>query len=204
MGLTCHRDFVFKEEFGRYAKSKGILLIPGVELSIKRLKHVVVLNCKKDIENVYNFADLRLYKRRNPKIFVLAPHPFFPSHVSLRNDFYKNVDLFDAIEFSWFWTKKMDFNKEAESAALFYKKPYIATSDTHSLKYIDKAYAIIEAKENSIEAVLGAIKSGSFKNYSSPLSRPDLLKVEMLVLHSYFGGRLRGFKNGVKKSFFKK
>lgn len=197
LALTCHQKFVFKEEFQEYGKKRRILIIPGIELSLEKWKHVVVLNCKKDIEDVSGFNALRVYKKRNPRIFVLAPHPFFPTNVALKKSLRENIDLFDAIEMSWFWTQKTDFNKKAREAALKYDKPYLATSDTHSLKYLDRAYALVDAKEKNAEAIFEAIKNNKFKNFSLPLKKRELLKAEALILRCYFGGRFKNFKNAV-------
>ncbi len=127
----------------------------------------------------------------------MAPHPFYPTNVALKKSLYENIDLFDAIEMSWFWTQKTDFNRKAKEAALKYNKPYLATSDTHSLKYLDRAYALVDAKEKETEAILEAIKNGKFKNFSLPLKKRELLKAEALILRCYFGGRLKNFKNAV-------
>ncbi len=192
IALTCHRKFIFKEKFGRYAKQKGIVLIPGIELSLSRWKHVVVLNCRQDIENVSTIEALRDYKKMHPNIFILAPHPFFPGHLCLRGALEKNIDLFDAIEFSWFWNANNDFNRKAKIVAEKYDKPYISTSDTHFLKYLNKAYAIIESQDNRIESILQSVKDKKFKNFSEPLKRKDIVITEAKHWAMvYLGGRIK-------------
>ena len=47
LSLTCHQTFVYKKEYTEYAKRKGILLIPGIELLVEKKHNVqvpVVLN----------------------------------------------------------------------------------------------------------------------------------------------------------------
>ncbi len=176
LALTCHEKFVFQEKMGVYAKKKGMLLIPGIEKKINR-KEVVILNCQKDIENIQTFSQLREYKRKNPDVFVLAPHPYFPSTKTLGRSLEKNIDIFDAIEFSWFWHPKLNFNKKAKEIAKRYNKPYLATSDTHILKYLDISYALIEADRLEAKEIFKAIREKKIKNKSQSLSLLEMIKI---------------------------
>ncbi len=51
LAYTSHDKFLFKPEFSAYAEKKGLLLIPGIEIKIKR-KHIVILNCDKKAEEI--------------------------------------------------------------------------------------------------------------------------------------------------------
>ncbi len=163
LAYTPHRKFCFEQKFSQYAESKGLLLIPGIEIQIGK-KHIVILNCDKEAENIKSFKDVANYKKSNPNILILAPHPFVFSPKSLKSDFVKNIDLFDAVEMTVFSNIIFNFNKRAEIAAKKYGKPFIATSDTHFLKDINRGYALINVREKTIEAVLDAIKNGDFQN----------------------------------------
>lgn len=167
LGFTPHQKFVFKPEFADYARSKGILLIPGVELSFGRLthQHVIVLNCDKSAEKVRNFKQLRQYKAAHPEIFVLAPHPTHSRMISMgANRLNRHIDLFDAVEHAWLYSGKNNANRQAEAIAQHHGKPFISTADVHDLNWLDTDYALIEAESLSAESVLAAIKQGNFTN----------------------------------------
>jgi predicted metal-dependent phosphoesterase TrpH len=177
LGLTCHGFFAWKEEYDTYAKTKNILLIPGIELALNgptklHGRHVVVLNCDKDIEAVRTLDDLAEYKYNNPQIFILAPHPFYPhpfEKLSLFEYLEKHIKFFDAIEWSWFYSRSMNGrNRRAEEIANIYKKPLIATSDTHFLEHLDFGYAKVTTEEKTVGAVLQAVNEGKFENVTTP------------------------------------
>ena len=168
LGLTCHNKFVYQTEFGDYAKKRGLLLIPGIEISINR-GHILILNCDREAENIKTFADLREYKKKNPHIFIIAPHPCY-FFFSLNKDLIKNINIFDAIEYSWFSFLFFDKNKKAQRIAQKFKKPFIANSDTHNLKYLKKTYSVIHSKSLNVEAIFDAIKKNNFKNVTKKIT----------------------------------
>lgn len=173
LALTCHKKFVYKKEYGDYARREGILLIPGVELAITKFiffhSDIVVLNCGKDAEQVKTFEQLREYKKNNPRIFVIAPHPLFDFKNSIgRNKLIEYIDIFDAVEHSWFYSDLINFNKKAKRIAEKYNKPFIATSDAHTLNYFNVDYAVISADELTVENVFKSIRQKKFKNITRP------------------------------------
>lgn len=175
IALTCHKGVVMNPHFKKYAASKNILLLSGVELYIKeksnmQAKHLVVLNCDQSIENVETFADLEEYKKKHPEIFVLAPHPYFYGNYSLKKYLEKYIHLIDAIEHSWFYSKMFNRNIKAKQVAQKYNLPFIATSDTHFFNFLNTDYAIIDAGEKTPAAIFNAIKNNRFKNITSPKS----------------------------------
>jgi predicted metal-dependent phosphoesterase TrpH len=177
LGFTPHQKFVFKPEFAEYAKKKGILLIPGVERSFGRVlnKHVIILNCDKSIEKVKNFKQLIKYKKEHPEIFVLAPHPTYNRLLSVgARNLEKYIGLFDAIEYSWLYSKRMNSNKRAEKIALAHNKPMVSTADVHVLKKLDTDYALIEADGFTAESVFRAIKEQRFENITAPKKFADI------------------------------
>jgi predicted metal-dependent phosphoesterase TrpH len=167
MAISCHNKFIDRPEYEKYAEKRGILLIRGIERNVEG-KHVVILNPKSDIMNVKTFADLERYKKWHPEIFVLAPHPYFPASYSLNGKFLKNGPIFDAVEQSWFYSKNVNFNNRAEAAAKKLNLPFIATSDTHVLKFMDRAYAVIDAEEKTPAALFKAVREGKFRNATVP------------------------------------
>ncbi|MEK7599237.1 MAG: hypothetical protein AAB474_02180 [Patescibacteria group bacterium] len=167
LALTCHRKFVYSQKFGNYARAKNILLIPGIEINIEK-KHVVVLNCDEEAEKIKNFQNLGEYKKTHPEIFILAPHPYFYGRKPLKNRLEKHIELFDAVELSWFYSKLFNRNIKGEMIASKYGKPFIAVSDTHFFDFMDKNYALVEAGQKTIPAVFQAIKNKNFENITSP------------------------------------
>ena len=167
LALTCHQKFVNVPEYYDYAASRNILLIPGVERNIEK-RHVVILNPDKDVEGVSTFRELKDYKKSRPEIFVLAPHPYFYGGFSLKEKLTEHIELFDAVEHSWFYSRAFNRNKKGEAAAEEHSLPFIATSDTHALELLDVSYSVIEAKEKTIPAIFEAIKNKNFTNVTSP------------------------------------
>ncbi|MBU1091731.1 PHP domain-containing protein [Patescibacteria group bacterium] len=163
LSFTCHTKLVHKKEYEEYANKKNILLLPGIEATIED-KHVVIINCDKEIENIRSMEELRIYKKNNPKILIIAPHPFVWSRKSLGKKLVENIDLFDAIELSVFSNKFFNFNKKAIRIAKKHNKPIIATSDTHSLKDLKRGYTLINAENKNAENILSSIKNRKFKN----------------------------------------
>lgn len=169
LSFTCHNIFSWKKEYKDYAESMGILLIPGIEKTVEG-KHVVILNADRDSENINTFSDLYAYKKRKEDVCIVAPHPFFPSKNSLGKKLVEYIDVFDAIEYSWFHSEKLDFNRNAEIVAKKNRLPYIATSDTHNISFINTSYALIESAEKNTENIFDAIRNGKIENVSRNLS----------------------------------
>ncbi len=168
LSITCHRKILFTKELKQFAAKKGILLIPGIEFEINR-KHILAINPTKEILEVKTFDDLKRYRKNNPQSLIIAPHPFFLSHFCLGKDLEKNIDLFDAIEISWFYTKKLDLNKKAIKIAEQYNKPLISTADCHILDFLDIGYTKVQAEKNT-KSLFQAIKKGNLKNYTQATS----------------------------------
>ncbi len=203
LALTCHNKFTYKEEYGQYAKSKGVLLIPGIEIDINN-QHILLLDCNKDVEKIKTFSDLREYRKSNSRSFVIAPHPFF-GPLSLNGNLLKNLDLFDAIEGSWFFLRLFNRNKKAETVSINHNKPYIATSDTHRLRYLDKSFSLVDSDDFTTGSVLNSIRLGRFENVMKRLTIFELAeyvtwycssKLKVFIvgrLDSVPAYRLRGF-----------
>lgn len=161
-----HHGLLFNDpEVFEYAKSKGLLLIPGVEAFIKK-KHVLLLNYMEK-KHVLNFESLREIK--NEQMLVIAPHPYFKAKFCLEDDLEKNIDLFDAIEYSHFYTRWFNLNKKATVAAQKHNLPMVGNSDAHFAYQFGTTYSYVYAREKSVEAIIEAIKAGQVEYVSSPL-----------------------------------
>jgi len=159
LAITCHEKFVCKKEHIEYAYKKNILLIPGIEAKIEG-KDVLILNCNKQAENIKTFSQLKDYKKKNKKIFIIAPHPYLSdfSQVSLQKKLAEYIDLFDALELTIYCNKYFNFNKKALASANKYNKPIIANSDTHFLKHFEKGYFFVEVEKKETDLIFKAIK----------------------------------------------
>jgi predicted metal-dependent phosphoesterase TrpH len=165
LAITCHRHLEFSEELKQYAAKKEIILIPGIEFEINK-KHILGINVNEEIYKVDSFKKLEKYKESHPECLIIAPHPFFPGP-SLKETFTENITLFDAVEYSWAYTKNINFNSKAIDLAIEYRKPIIATSDCHVLSYLDQGYCFLEC-EKTVEAIISTIKAGKIKNSHKP------------------------------------
>jgi len=188
LALTFHDHYAYRQEFADYAKNKNILLIPGIEASLyendndKKKSHVVILNCSKDVEELKTFSDLQRYRKKHPEIMVISAHPFFSFGVSIGEEkLRKNINLFDAIEHSWFYHRLYNKNKKAQIIAKEFKKPFIATSDLHYLKNLDHDYVVVNADSLSTESLFNAIRSFKYKNVSKPKSLFRLIRTMFLT-----------------------
>lgn len=172
LSITCHNKIVYSKELAKYAEEKNILLIPGIEKAVDE-KHVIIINAHEDAERICTFEDLSLYRKKHPESLIIAPHPYHPvpiKKVSLHEKLDKNIDLFDAIEFSSFHTKIFKFNKKAEKKSKIFKKPLIATSDDHVLSLIKYSYSYVYAPEKTIKSIISAVKKGNVQCVVNPLN----------------------------------
>lgn len=160
MAITCHNVVIFSEDLRKYAEEKRILLIPAIEKSVEK-RHVLILNADVEAQKIQTINDLRLYKKKNPDCLYIAAHPYYPGWISLHKRLDDNIDIFDAIEYSWYHSKRINkYNKKAVATAEQHGKTLVGTSDNHLLRYFDETYSTIEAKEKTLESVLQAIRDG--------------------------------------------
>jgi predicted metal-dependent phosphoesterase TrpH len=166
IALTCHNKRIHSDELARRAEDLGILLIPGVEAAI-RGKHTLLLDMPYSRLRVWSFEHVRERKRDGG--LVIAPHPFFPAPKCLNGKLRENLDLFDAIEFSHFYTQTVDFNRKAVAYASTHDLPLVGTSDCHRLWQLGTTYSLLEAETKTIEGVFTAIRARRVRVVTSPL-----------------------------------
>jgi hypothetical protein len=123
------------------------------------------------------FGQLRALRRAHPGILTTAPHPFFPGSTSLGQRLIQYQDCFDAIEYSHFYTRQMNFNQKAVDAARAQDKPLVGTSDVHLLRQLGKTYSYVKVEEKSVKSVVAAIKAGEVDLVTVPLSRKELVSI---------------------------
>ncbi len=176
LGDQCLRD---------YAAERGMLLLPGVERSIGG-KHILLINFPVAAERARSFDEVRQLKARTNGL-VIAPHPFYPDPSCLRGRMDEYTDLFDAVEWSYFWTHGVNFNAEARRWARERGKPLVGNSDLHDLRQLGRTHSWVRA-ERDTDAVCEAVRAGLVRVQTEPVPPTELVRV--------FGGMLwRGRKS---------
>jgi predicted metal-dependent phosphoesterase TrpH len=190
LSITCHNVIIFNDDLKKYAAKKRIKLIPGIEKSIEK-KHVLIINASIEAQRVETFDDLKQYRKMHPESLIIAAHPFYPGPTCIRKNLDKNIDLFDALEYSWFHTRKRNkYNKKAALKAEKYGKTLLGTSDNHILRFLNETYSIVESKSNKTKHIIDAIKNNKVKIVSHDLSFTQLLRAG---LETFIRGIIKKF-----------
>jgi len=175
LSITCHDALQWSQSLSEYAASTGILLIPGVEATLEG-RHVLIYGLE-PFRPPVSFSQLRALRQASPEILTIAPHPFFPGSTSLGQRLFRYQDCFDAIEYSHFYTREMNFNLKSVEAARAQDKPLVGTSDVHLLRQLGKTFSYVKAEDKSVQSVITAIKSGHVDLVTMPLSRRELVSI---------------------------
>ena len=164
ISITNHHKMTFNQDLFSYAHEKGILLIPGVELTIKR-RHVLVLN-PPPFKTCSDFPSLS--RLRRPETLIIAPHPYFPGSYSLNGYLLRYLHLFDALEYCHFYSPRINFNQRAVEVSRSFGFPLVGNSDAHFLSQLGTTYSFIYAEKN-LEAIFEAIRQNRVKVATRPL-----------------------------------
>ena len=167
LSITCHNLNIWTNDLSDYARSHGITLIPGMEITVEKTRHVLAYNLDTEPERVDTLEKIRA--RANGNSLIVAPHPFYPGRSCLRTRFEKNLDLFDAVEYSGFVVPGLNFNRRTLKIAEKQNKPVLGCGDVHQLWQLGKTFTWIYA-EPEIESIISAIKKGLVRIETSPLS----------------------------------
>ena len=169
ISITNHHQVTFNQDLSFYAQERGILLIPGIEMTIQR-RHVLVLNppSHKMCSDFYSLAKLR-----RPETLIVAPHPYFPGTYSLNGYLLKHLHLFDALEYCHFYSPMINFNRRAVEVSRSFGFPLIGNSDAHFLSQLGTTYSLIYAEKN-LEAIFKAIRQNKVKVATRPLKHLEM------------------------------
>ena len=172
LAITNHNALSHTRDLAAHAAARGILLLPGTELTCEGC-HVLVLNPGFPVSpNLsYKLSDLRRLK--SPDSLFIAPHPFFTIFQSLRDRLLPLVDVFDAVEFASYYNSLIDFNRPAVRLARERGLPLVATSDSHTFRQFGRTYSLIEA-EKTRESIFAAVRAGNVEIRTAPLSLPSM------------------------------
>jgi predicted metal-dependent phosphoesterase TrpH len=185
LALTLHERQFVDPALLAYARNRGILLVPGIERTIAG-RHVLLLNFPASAaESARTFDDVARLRARGDGL-VIAPHPFFPGASCLGSDLERHADLFDAVEWSYFWTRGVNFNARAAAWARRRGKGIVGNSDLHDLRQFGRTYSLVDAPCDAV-AMCDAIRRGRVSIVTEPVPALELTRV--------FGGMLlRGMR----------
>jgi len=169
ISITNHHQMTFNQDLFSYARERGILLIPGVELTIKR-RHVLVLN-PPPFKTCSDFPSLS--RLRRPETLIIAPHPYFPGTYSLNGYLLRYLHLFDALEYCHFYSPRINFNQKAVEVSRSFGFPLVGNSDAHFLSQLGTTYSFIYAEKN-LEAIFEAIRQNRVKVATRPLKTLEM------------------------------
>ena len=191
IAITLHNRQLDVEPHREYARSRNIVLIPGVERSIEG-RHVLLINFPRAAaEAVHTFEDLAALRARTDGL-VVAPHPYFPVSSCLRRELDRHPDLFDAVEIHALYARRVDFNRRAIAWARAHGKPLVGNGDIHRLGQLGTTWSLVDAEPDP-GAICAAIRAGRVEVRSEPISVPRMLYLLATVLPS---GILRTLGSG--------
>lgn len=185
ISITNHHVMTFNQDLFSHAQERGVLLIPGVELTIQR-RHVLVLNPPPH-KKCIDFPCLS--KLRRPETLIIAPHPYFPGTYSLNGYLLEHIGLFDALEYCHFYSQMINFNLRAVEVSHFFGLPLVANSDAHFFSQLGSTYSLIYAEKN-LESVFAAIRQNKLKIVSRPLKHLEMGSIANRFLRMKFRATL--------------
>lgn len=171
LAITLHDRQFRDRRLTDYARERGLVLLPGIERTVAG-KHVLLINFPAAAETVSSFEDIATLKARCGGL-VIAPHPFFPSSSCTGRLLDRHVDLFDAVEWSYFWTRGLNFNARAARWALRHGKPVVGNSDLHDLRQLGRTYSLVNAEADA-DAICEGIRRGDVALTTSPVPLAEL------------------------------
>ena len=152
-----------------------ITVIPGVEVTSSK-GHILVLGIRKNIESLLSPEETIAWARKLGGT-VIIPHPFKQSSHGIGS--FEGLDI-DAVEVFNSRCILNNANLKAETEAKRLGIPGVGGSDSHVPEMVGQAYTEIDASENTMEAVLRAIRKGKVVPEGKNTPLPIILK-QMLV-----------------------
>jgi predicted metal-dependent phosphoesterase TrpH len=194
LAITLHDRQLDDPRITDFARERGIVLLPGIERTIEG-KHVLLINFPRAaVESVFTFRDLAWLKSRGNGL-VIAPHPFFPAGSCLGRQLDAHPDLFDAVEWSYFWTRQINFNSRAARWARARGKPIVGNTDMHDIRQLGRTHSLVRAEAHA-DAICAAVRDGHVEVSTEP--------VPVIELATVLGGmavRQTALKNAKQPAF---
>jgi len=172
IAITDHGEVKAFDEIKKYALSKGILVIKGIELKSDK-GDIIGLNIKEKIPEGLS-AQETIKRIKNQNGFVVIPHPFF-WHYQFNEGLDSVLNDIDAVE-----VLNASIPKSANKKALdFVKKndlPFTAGSDAHSPCFVGDVYLEIPGDKLSVKDILVAIKNRKGKVRGKEVNFLEMIK----------------------------
>src|SRR5262249_41408888 len=141
-----------------------------------RGRHVLLLNFPAPaVERVRSLDDLARL-RASACGLVVAPHPFFPDRSCLGRALDTHARVFDAVEWSYFWTRGLNFNACAARWARAHDKAVVGNSDLHDLRQLGRTHSLVDAPADAA-AICHAVREGRVQLRTEPAPVPELAAV---------------------------
>lgn len=166
LSITNHNTVTYDSELAAYAEERRILLVPGVEATVMG-KHVLIYGVDGMDEKWDSLTFFDLKRLKAAGAFIVAPHPFYPNYNCLGNLVERFSNLFDAVEYSHLYTRKVNFNLKAQQFASKHGIPILGQSDTHSLKQLNYTYTLLDA-EKEMSSIFQSIKDNKITIVTRP------------------------------------
>jgi predicted metal-dependent phosphoesterase TrpH len=174
LAITLHDRQLAARSLAEYAADRGIVLLRGIERTIQG-RHVVLVNFPQSAEAICSFGELAALKARCNGL-VIAPHPFFPGGTCLGSRLDRLADVFDAVEWSYCWTRAVNFNSHAAEWARSHGKPIVGNSDLHDLRQLGRTHSWVAAEPDP-DAICDAIRAGRVTLETRPVPVLELAQV---------------------------
>jgi predicted metal-dependent phosphoesterase TrpH len=188
ISITNHDRVTYSGELAGFARERGILLIPGVEATVGG-KHVLLYGVD-GMEEDWGALDVFALRRlRMRGALVVAPHPFYPGYNSPGSLLVRFPYLFDAVEYSHLYVRRVNFNRRAASFARRNALPLLGQSDAHSLRQLDYTYSLVDA-EPVRDQVFRAIRGGRLEVASHPARLSTAAAVGVRLFSTFLGSRM--------------
>ncbi|MDP3639793.1 MAG: PHP-associated domain-containing protein [Nanoarchaeota archaeon] len=176
LAITRHNYIYQNHKAKNYARVKGILLLQGMEMTLQG-KHTLIYNITPEqAATVKTFTDLQRLKKKQGNILVIAPHPFHYTSTCLDDIVLQYPDLFDAWEYSFFYTKSFNPNQKTVHLAQQLGKPVVGNSDVHDLNDLGRTYTLIDAVWTE-KAVIEAIRKKKVQVATEPLTPGEMARI---------------------------
>jgi predicted metal-dependent phosphoesterase TrpH len=177
LAVTNHDRNIYTPALARAAEARGLLLLPGVEITADDA-HIVVIRPSFE-PRLEGFALRDLPRLRDEGCLTIAPHPFFHLFKSLRERLVPMLPWIDAIEYTCYHNALLNLNRKAVLAAAEHGKPLVGNSDSHDLRQFGLTYSLVDAEKDPA-SIIAAVKAGRLEIRTSPLPVTAMLR---LILH---------------------
>jgi hypothetical protein len=162
-GLACEKRAL--------ERGLDITVIPGVEVTSSK-GHILVLGIRKNIESLLS-PEETIERARRLGGTVIIPHPFKQSSHGIGS--FEGLDI-DAVEVFNSRCILNTANLKAETESKRLGIPGVGGSDSHVPEMVGQAYTEIDASENTMEAVLRAIREGKVAPAGKSTPIPTILE----------------------------